>query len=244
MSGVSSRSARISPAAASICPERRSPPRGPGRSVPFSRASARQRLTLAALTPNRSAASRWLAPASTAARTRMRRSTERALDMPAGLLSGRQFESEPECGGNSNRFKQLGLRSNQRGQQQPGTDPGEGGASAEAPLSSYRAQRVQTPAAIRLAPRVAPFDGAAAHLAVIGQSPGQLARDALTLDKPEHQGRRSIAVAAAALPIVQLADGGRRLRPPSRKPRDRTSGHRRSVADLALPARTPYEDGR
>ena len=41
--------------------ERRSPPSGPGRASPCSRSSLRQRLTLAALTPNRSAASRCVA---------------------------------------------------------------------------------------------------------------------------------------------------------------------------------------
>ena len=64
----------------------RSPPKGPGRGSPFSRSSARQRLTLAALTLNRSAACRWLRPSSrTAARTRRLKSKESAIDMPAGL---------------------------------------------------------------------------------------------------------------------------------------------------------------
>lgn len=40
---------------------------------------------LAALTPNRSAASRCVAPACTADRTRVRRSRDSAFDMPAGL---------------------------------------------------------------------------------------------------------------------------------------------------------------
>src|ERR1700761_8907609 len=84
-SDVSSRSSRIRAACASIRPERRSPPRGPGRAFPCSRCKLRHRLTLAGLTPNRAAASRWLAPAATAARTRTRRSTDKAFDMPAGL---------------------------------------------------------------------------------------------------------------------------------------------------------------
>src|ERR1700761_8268847 len=86
-SDVSSRSSRIRAACASIRPERRSPPRGPGRAFPCSRCKLRHRLTLAGLTPNRAAASRWLAPAATAARTRTRRSTDSAFDMPAGLRS-------------------------------------------------------------------------------------------------------------------------------------------------------------
>ena len=50
-------------------------------------------LTLAALTPNRSPASRCDAPAATAAKTRTRRSIESAFDMTASLQSGRQSES-------------------------------------------------------------------------------------------------------------------------------------------------------
>ena len=68
-------------------PERRSPPKGPGRTSPRRRSNPRQRLMLAALTPNRAAASRCVAPCATAARTRVRRSTESAFDMPAGLQS-------------------------------------------------------------------------------------------------------------------------------------------------------------
>jgi hypothetical protein len=56
-----------------------------GLGAPCSRARRRQRLTLAALTPNRSPASRCEAPASTAARTRTRRSSDSAFDMSAGL---------------------------------------------------------------------------------------------------------------------------------------------------------------
>jgi hypothetical protein len=82
-----------------------------GRTWPLPRASARHRLTLAALTPKRAAATRWLAPADTAARTRVRRSTDNALTMPAGLPSGRQLESEPATHGNPQRFNTLGSRS-------------------------------------------------------------------------------------------------------------------------------------
>ena len=70
---------------ASVFREFRSPPRGPGRTSPWRSCRFRQRLTLAALTPNRSAASRWVAPAATAATTRTRRSTERAFDISADL---------------------------------------------------------------------------------------------------------------------------------------------------------------
>jgi hypothetical protein len=44
------------------------------------------------LTPNRAAASRCVAPAATAASTRVRRSTESAFDMSAGLPPGRQLD--------------------------------------------------------------------------------------------------------------------------------------------------------
>jgi hypothetical protein len=56
-----------------------------GRASPQSRSSAHHRLTLAALTPNRSPACRWLKPCATAANTRTRRSSDRALGMSAGL---------------------------------------------------------------------------------------------------------------------------------------------------------------
>jgi hypothetical protein len=49
--------------------------------------------TLAALTSNRAAAARHEAPANTARTTRSGRSTDSALDMPAGLPTGRQLES-------------------------------------------------------------------------------------------------------------------------------------------------------
>jgi hypothetical protein len=47
---------------------------------------ARQRLTLAAFTPKRSPAYRWLSPDATAARTRTRRSSESGVDIAASLL--------------------------------------------------------------------------------------------------------------------------------------------------------------
>jgi len=72
---------------ASMRPERRSPPSALGRASPCLRARARQRLTLAALTPNRSPTCRWLAPAATAANTRSLKSSDNALDMPTSLLA-------------------------------------------------------------------------------------------------------------------------------------------------------------
>ena len=63
-----------------------------GRASPCSRSRARHRLTLAALTPNRSPAARWVSPPATAAKTRTRRSSESAVDMPASLQPGRQSE--------------------------------------------------------------------------------------------------------------------------------------------------------
>jgi hypothetical protein len=84
MSGLVSTRDRMTAACASMRCERRSPPSGPGRGSPCSRANRRHRLTLAALTPKRSPASRCDAPASTAASTRTRRSSDSALDMPAG----------------------------------------------------------------------------------------------------------------------------------------------------------------
>jgi hypothetical protein len=83
MSGLVSTRDRMAEACASILCERRSPPSGPGRGSPCSRANRRHRLTLAALTPKRSPASRWDAPASTADSTRTLRSNDSALAMPA-----------------------------------------------------------------------------------------------------------------------------------------------------------------
>jgi hypothetical protein len=85
MSGAAFSMARIVSLCISIRPDLRSPPSAFGRASPCCRSRFRHRLTLAALTPNRSPASRCDAPALTAARTRVRRSSERGLDMPAGL---------------------------------------------------------------------------------------------------------------------------------------------------------------
>jgi hypothetical protein len=58
---------------------------GTGAASPRSRSSARHWLTLAALTPNRSRACRWLKPCATVANIRARTSSDRALGMSAGL---------------------------------------------------------------------------------------------------------------------------------------------------------------
>ena len=84
MSGVASRTARIVSLCASIRPDLRSPLVGRARASPCSRSSARQRLTLAALTPNRSPTARCDSPRAAAASTRTRRSNERDVGMSAG----------------------------------------------------------------------------------------------------------------------------------------------------------------
>ena len=86
MSGCSSTSDRTSPAAASMRPERRSPPNAFAPKCPSRRRRSCQRIALEALTPNRSAARRHDIPPSTDARTRSRRSIDKALAMHAGPL--------------------------------------------------------------------------------------------------------------------------------------------------------------
>jgi hypothetical protein len=56
-----------------------------GATAPVSRASARQRIALDALTPKRAAARRHDIPPSTAAITRSRKSADGAFAMPVGL---------------------------------------------------------------------------------------------------------------------------------------------------------------
>jgi len=63
--------------------------------APAASISVRHRLTLAALTPHRDAAVRWLAPSATDFKTRSRRSTESAFDIqpasiPADILNQSQ----------------------------------------------------------------------------------------------------------------------------------------------------------
>ena len=84
MSGFRSFGPRISAACASIRLDSRSPPDGPGATVPASRSRAHQRIALGMLTPNRAAADRRDDPAATAAATRSLRSTDSAFDMPIG----------------------------------------------------------------------------------------------------------------------------------------------------------------
>jgi hypothetical protein len=83
MSDFLSKAPRIAAACASILPERRSPPCRLGIASPATLDSACQRIALEALTPNRAAACRHDEPSSTAAITRLRRSTDNALAMHA-----------------------------------------------------------------------------------------------------------------------------------------------------------------
>src|SRR3712207_6399797 len=94
-----------------MCCERWSPPIGLARALPCSRSSARQRLTLAALTLKRLLTSRWLSPDATAARTRTRRSSESGVDMAANLLAEDHLNHAHASLESSNRFKPLGSRS-------------------------------------------------------------------------------------------------------------------------------------
>jgi hypothetical protein len=87
MSGCCSIAPRIAGACASIRADRRSPPCRRGARSPARRASACHRIALEALTPNRVAACRHDAPSSIARTTRLRRSTDSALVMHAGLLA-------------------------------------------------------------------------------------------------------------------------------------------------------------
>jgi hypothetical protein len=85
MSGFLSNAPRMTAACASTRAERRSPPWGLGLASPASLDRPCQRIALEALTPNRAAAWRHDAPPSTAAITRLRRSTDNALVMHVGL---------------------------------------------------------------------------------------------------------------------------------------------------------------
>jgi hypothetical protein len=100
MSGWRVIAPRISGACASIFAERRSPPCRRGAGSPTLRAKACQRIALEALTPNLVAACRHDAPRSIAPTTRLRRSTDSALAMHAGLLTGKHDESDRRRFGN------------------------------------------------------------------------------------------------------------------------------------------------
>jgi hypothetical protein len=84
-SGLASTKPRIRAEWASMRLERRSPPKGPGRTSPCRRAKLLQRMALEALTPKRTAAWRHDIPSSIAATTRSRKSTDSALLMHASL---------------------------------------------------------------------------------------------------------------------------------------------------------------
>ena len=86
MSGVSSTSARISSAWASIRCERWSPPCGLGPTSPVRRHRFTHLIAVEAATPKRRAAERRDRPLSTADTSRSRRSLERGFVMQAGLL--------------------------------------------------------------------------------------------------------------------------------------------------------------
>ena len=85
-SGASSGRRRIGAPCASIHPDRRPPPEGPGLGSPCVRSGARPARRRRRRRPSRAAAARGLAPPATAAGTRARSSREGALDRPAGLL--------------------------------------------------------------------------------------------------------------------------------------------------------------
>lgn len=77
---------QVSSMKASVLREFRSPLRGPGRKSPWRSCRFRQRLMLAALTPNRSAASRWGAPSETAqAREHADRQKGLSTDPPTSI---------------------------------------------------------------------------------------------------------------------------------------------------------------
>jgi len=107
---------RMKGAWATMCFDRRSPPKALVATEPASRCKAHQRTALEAFTPKRAAASRRdMAPA-TAATTLSRRSTGSALDRPVGLLADRQLESEFTRARNRCRFTRPGTRSKDTGQ--------------------------------------------------------------------------------------------------------------------------------
>jgi hypothetical protein len=111
MSGVSASAAWIRAACASIRAERRSPPCLRGAADPRCSKRCRQRIALDTLTPNRAAAARHDRPSSTAAKTRSRKSIDKARPIPADLLIGNQDESENNALGNPSRFNRFGNRS-------------------------------------------------------------------------------------------------------------------------------------
>ena len=77
--------------------------------------NCRQRIALAALTPNRVAAARHDIPPSTAATTRSRRSCDSTRGIHAGLRPGTEPESENQTRVNPQRFRRHGNRSKRSG---------------------------------------------------------------------------------------------------------------------------------
>ena len=117
MSRFPSRRPRITSRCASIRPERRSPPSAFGRASPCSRASLRQRLTLAALTPKRAPAALWLRPAETDDRNtiaKIKGKGFRHLSRPPqpGQHLEAQITRTVNPRENPNRFNQIRSRSN------------------------------------------------------------------------------------------------------------------------------------
>ncbi len=90
-------------------PQRRSPPSGPGATDPTARLKDAQRIALEMPTPKREAAARHEDPASIAATTRSRRSTDSAFDMPVGPLpTGSLNQIRPASGKDFREFSQVG----------------------------------------------------------------------------------------------------------------------------------------
>lgn len=96
---------------ASIRPERRSPPSALGRAWPCSRSRLRHRLMPAALTPNRSAAARCDRPRDTAARTRTRKSIDKAFDIAAASARRKPMKQTRTDLHRKKRSSQIGFRS-------------------------------------------------------------------------------------------------------------------------------------
>ena len=110
-SGLASTAPRISGANASIRADRLSPPTRSGRMSPVFRTRDVQRIALEMLTPKRAAACRRDRPPSTAATTRLRRSTDKAVVMAASLLTSSHLVPTRAALGIPARLCRLGKRS-------------------------------------------------------------------------------------------------------------------------------------
>jgi hypothetical protein len=122
MSGVSSTSERIKAAWASIRPERRSLPKALGFASPYARSSARHRMALIALTPNRSDAWRHDVPSSTANKTRSRDRATAISTSPRAQTCGRCSPCSPPRKVQERVFKPGGGLVRQRGGPRTGPD--------------------------------------------------------------------------------------------------------------------------